>query len=99
MITQTYRTATQSGVTQIAYHFERPMLVTNVGGLAEIVPDNQVGYVTSQDPEDIANAIFDFYSNNKEEHFSANTINEKERFSWSGFIDGIEDLMIDKKEQ
>ena len=45
MITQTYRTATQSGVTQIAYHFERPMLVTNVGGLAEIVPHNKVGYV------------------------------------------------------
>ncbi len=99
MITQTYRTATQSGVTQIAYHFERPMLVTNVGGLAEIVPDNQVGYVTSQDPEDIANAIFDFYFNNKEEQFSANTINEKERFSWSSFIDGIEDLMIDKNKQ
>ena len=37
IITQTYKTATQSGVTQIAYHFERPMLVTNVGGLAEIV--------------------------------------------------------------
>ena len=45
LITQTYRTATQSGVTQIAYHFERPMLVTNVGGLAEIVPHNKVGYI------------------------------------------------------
>ena len=54
MITQTYKTATQSGITQIAYHLERPMLVTNVGGLAEIVPHNRVGYVTSQEPKDIA---------------------------------------------
>ena len=66
MITQTYRTATQSGVTQIAYHFERPMLVTDVGGLAEIVPDNKVGYVTSQNPVDIAEAICKFYQYDKE---------------------------------
>ena len=93
MITQTYRTATQSGVTQIAYHFERPMLVTNVGGLSEIVPNNKVGYVTSQAPKDIANAIFDFYSNNKEKEFTDNTTIEKKRFSWDFFIDGIEELM------
>jgi len=95
MITQTYRTATQSGVTQIAYHFERPMLVTNVGGLSEIVPNNKVGYVTSQDPKDIADAIFDFYSNNKEKEFTDNTAIEKKRFSWDCFVDGIEELMQD----
>ena len=93
MITQTYRTATQSGVTQIAYHFERPMLVTNVGGLSEIVPSNKVGYVTSQDPKDIADAIFDFYLNNKEKQFTDNTAIEKKRFSWDSFVDGIEELM------
>ena len=93
MITQTYRTATQSGVTQIAYHFERPMLVTNVGGLSEIVPNNKVGYVTSQDPIEIADAIFDFYSNNKEKEFTDNTAIEKKRFSWDCFVDGIEELM------
>ncbi len=93
MITQTYRTATQSGVTQIAYHFERPMLVTNVGGLSEIVTNNKVGYVTSQDPKDIADAIFDFYSNNKEKQFTDNTAIEKKRFSWDCFVDGIEELM------
>ena len=62
MITQTYHTATQSGVTQIAYHFERPMLVTNVGGLSEIVMHNKVGYVTKKDPQDIADYILEFYS-------------------------------------
>jgi glycosyltransferase involved in cell wall biosynthesis len=94
MITQTYRTATQSGVTQIAYHFERPMLVTNVGGLAEIVPDNKVGYVTSKNPSDIAGAIVDFYNNNKEQEFTKNTISEKKRFTWESLIDGIESLIL-----
>ena len=93
MITQTYRTATQSGVTQIAYSFNRPMLVTDVGGLAEIVPNNKVGYVTSQNPTEIANAIIDFYTNNKEEDFSDNTSLEKKRFSWKFFVEGIEELM------
>ena len=94
MITQTYRTATQSGVTQIAYHFERPMLVTNVGGLAEIVPNKKVGYVTSQNPTDIAGAIVDFYNNNKEQEFTKNTISEKKRFTWESLIDGIESLIL-----
>ena len=94
MITQTYRTATQSGVTQIAYHFERPMLVTNVGGLAEIVPNNKVGYVTTQNPNDIADAIIDFYSNKREEEFVKNVSVEKSRFSWQSLIDGIESLIL-----
>ena len=93
MITQTYRTATQSGVTQIAYSFNRPMLVTNVGGLAEIVPNNKVGYVTSQNPTEIADAIIDFYTNNKEENFSDNTSLEKKRFSWKFFLEGLDELM------
>ena len=93
MITQTYRTATQSGVTQIAYSFNRPMLVTDVGGLAEIVPNNKVGYVTSQNPTEIADAIIDFYKNNKEEEFSINTSLEKKRFSWKFFVEGLEKLM------
>jgi len=93
MITQTYRTATQSGVTQIAYSFDRPMLVTDVGGLAEIVPNNKVGYVTSQNPTEIADAIIDFYANNKEEEFSVNARLEKKRFSWKFFVEGLDELM------
>lgn len=92
MIAQPYRSATQSGVTQIAYHFEKPMLVTNVGGLPEIVPHNKVGYVTAIDSTSIADAIVDFYANNKEEEFIRNTIVEKQRFLWSTFVDGVESL-------
>ena len=69
LITQTYKTATQSGITQIAYHFDRPMLVTDVGGLSEIVPHLKVGYVTKKDSLDIANCIYDFYNNNREDTF------------------------------
>ena len=93
MITQTYRTATQSGVTQIAYHFERPMLVTDVGGLAEIVPHKKVGYVTSQNPTEIADAIDDFYLNKREKEFEKNTSFEKMRFSWQSLVNAIEELV------
>tara|TARA_B100001758_G_scaffold247889_1_gene268236 strand:- start:40814 stop:41953 length:1140 start_codon:yes stop_codon:yes gene_type:complete len=93
MITQTYKTATQSGITQIAYHFERPILVTNVGGLAEIVPHDKVGYVTSKEPVDIANAIVDFYKYNKEDEFTLNIIRQKEKFSWEAFVEGVNELI------
>ena len=93
LITQTYRTATQSGVTQIAYHFERPMLVTNVGGLAEIVPHNKVGYVCDINIEDIANCILDFYNNDRESDFSENTKKEKNRFSWQVLVKEIDNLI------
>lgn len=93
MVTQPYRTATQSGVTQIAYHFERPMLVTNVGGLPEIVPHNKVGYITEISSKSIADSIVDFYTNNREQEFTANTVIEKKRFLWNSFVSGLVDLV------
>jgi glycosyltransferase involved in cell wall biosynthesis len=57
LVTQPYRSASQSGITQLAYHFERPVLVTNVGGLAEVIEEDNSGYVTSTDPADIASRI------------------------------------------
>ncbi len=92
IVVQPYRSATQSGVTQIAYSFERPMLVTNVGGLAEIVPDKKVGYVTDTNVPAIVEALSDFYSNNREAAFTANAAIEKKRFGWDVFVKGIEDL-------
>ncbi|HKL09150.1 MAG TPA: glycosyltransferase [Bacteroidales bacterium] len=92
IIVQTYKSATQSGVTQIAYHFERPMLVTNVGGLAEIVPHRRVGYVTAINPESVADALIDFFENQREEEFSKNAAIEKDKFSWDQFIKGINEL-------
>ncbi len=82
MVVQTYLNATQSGVTQIAYYYNKPMLVTNVGGLSELVPHNKVGYISSLDKTQIANYILDFYTNNKEQHFVKNIEVEKQKFTW-----------------
>jgi D-inositol-3-phosphate glycosyltransferase len=93
LVTQTYRSATQSGVTQIAYHFGRPMLVTDVGGLAETVPHGKVGYVTNQDPKVIAGYIDDFFRNGREQDMARNVEEERSRFSWDHFTRGVFDLM------
>lgn len=93
LIAQTYHSATQSGVTQIAYHFGRPMLVTNVGGLSEIVPHGKVGYVCDVNAESVASSLLDFYQNKRETEFAENVEKEKHRFSWESFVKGIEDLI------
>jgi glycosyltransferase involved in cell wall biosynthesis len=81
-VIQTYLNATQSGVTQIAYYYNKPMIVTNVGGLAELVPHEHVGYVVHPDKQNIADAILSFYNGNKEDEFVKNIITEKEKFTW-----------------
>jgi D-inositol-3-phosphate glycosyltransferase len=92
LIVQPYLHATQSGITQIAYHFGRPMLVTNVGGLSEIVTNGRVGYVVEKNPEAIANAITDFYDKEREKEFSKNVDIDKEKFTWQSFINRLKDL-------
>ncbi len=89
MVVQPYKSATQSGVTQVAYHFEKPMLVTDVGGLREIVPDGKVGYVVEPTPVKIADAICDFYDNDREEFFENNIIEEKKKYEWSKMTETI----------
>ena len=93
LVAQPYRSATQSGITQIAYHFERPMLVTNMGGLPEIVPNGKVGYVVEPQPEAIADAISRFYLDNMEDEFTVNVKEGKKRFVWSTFVEGLVTLV------
>ena len=83
LIVQPYKTATQSGVTQVAFHFEKPMLVTNVGGLGEIVHDHKMGYAVQPNAESIAEAIIDYYENDRQEDYTQYLILEKEKYSWS----------------
>lgn len=92
LVVQPYKSATQSGITQVAYHFGRPMLVTNVGGLAEIVADQRVGYVTDVNSGAIGNAISDFYIHSRENEFSKNAHEDREKFSWKTFTNGIIEL-------
>lgn len=95
LVVQPYKSATQSGISQIAYHFEVPMIVTNVGGLPEIVPNNIVGRVVPPNEQDIADAILDTFKNNKIEHFQKNIKQEKQKFGWEFFV---EQLLSLKKE-
>ena len=92
MVVQPYKDATQSGVTQIAYHFEKPMLVTNVGGLPEIVPHMKTGYVVDVDPLKIADGIIDFYQNNREQEMIENCRQEKKKYSWETMLEKIGQL-------
>jgi D-inositol-3-phosphate glycosyltransferase len=82
LVIQPYKTATQSGVTQIAYHFEKPMVVTDVGGLREIVPDGKCGYVVRPEANAITDSILDYFDNSRMSHFTEGVKNEKEKFTW-----------------
>jgi len=90
LVVQPYKTATQSGVTQIAYHFNKPMVITDVGGLSEFVPDGKVGYVVKPEPSDIAGAILRFFREGKEEEFSRNAALEKRKYAWGKMVDSIQ---------
>lgn len=94
-IIQPYRSATQSGVTPLAYHFEKPMLVTNVGGLPDLVPDKKVGIVCQPNPNAIAAGIKELY------HLGAtcflpNLLEEKKKYSWANLIKEIKKLSESK---
>jgi len=93
IVAQPYKTATQSGVTQIAFHFGKPMLVTNVGGLPEIVPDGKIGYVVEPDSKQIADALCRFFTEQKQAEFEANVVEEKKKYAWPKFIEAIWEVM------
>ncbi|MBR5854304.1 MAG: glycosyltransferase [Paludibacteraceae bacterium] len=84
LIVQPYKSATQSGVTQVAFHFEKPMLVTNVGGLGEIVHDHKMGYAVEPNAEAIAEAITDYYTHNRQADYTQYLIQQKDNYSWHG---------------
>ena len=92
LVAQPYRSATQSGVSQIAYHFEKPMLVTNVGGLSEIIPNGKVGYVVGVETKQISDALVDFFTNQRSAKMIANIKIEKTKFLWSRMTDAIDGL-------
>ncbi|HET9745234.1 MAG TPA: glycosyltransferase [Chitinophagaceae bacterium] len=90
-VIQPYRNATQSGVTPLAYHFERPMVVTNVGGLASLVPHEKVGLVADPNPKSIAGAIARFYQLG-ENYFIPHLRTEKQKYSWANLVNAVEAL-------
>ncbi len=81
-----YRNATQSGVTQVSFHFEVPTLVTNVGGLGEIIPHEKAGYVVEPNKESIAAAILDYFTNNRLPELTEGMKKEKQKYDWQIFV-------------
>lgn len=92
IIAQPYRSATQSGVTQIAYNFGKPMIVTDIGGLRETVPDQRCGYVVKPETDSVSAAIADFFINNRKEEMTHNVMYEKHKYAWGAMTSAIIEL-------
>jgi glycosyltransferase involved in cell wall biosynthesis len=87
-VIQPYRSATQSGVTPLAYHFEIPMIVTNVGGLPSLVPDKKAGLIAEPNAESIAEKIVEYFELG-EECFLPGIREEKKKYGWEYLVEGI----------
>ncbi len=88
VVIQPYRNATQSGVTPLAYHFEVPMIVTTVGGLPDMVPDNKVGLLAQPTAESLAEKIIEYFEKG-ENYFLPHLVEEKKKFSWAKMTENI----------
>lgn len=97
-VIQPYRNATQSGVTPLAYHFEKPMIVTNVGGLPSLVPHNKVGLVVEPNAKAVADGITQFYQLG-ENFFIPHLRSEKMKYSWANLVKTITELAEQRTER
>lgn len=89
LVAQPYRNATQSGVSQIAYHFELPMIITNVGGLSELVPHGEAGWVCEPTPQALAASIVAMYETGRLETIHINIKELKKQFSWPSMVKSL----------
>lgn len=89
LVVQPYKSATQSGVTQIAYHFDKPMVVTDVGGLREMCPDGKVGYVVEPNAKAIADGVYRFLTSSDQEAMVNGVREEKAKYSWDTFVENL----------
>jgi glycosyltransferase involved in cell wall biosynthesis len=87
-----YRSATQSGITSISYHFNLPMIVTNVGGLPETVHNGKTGVVVEPNPESIADGVEQFFEGDRIQTFTDNIASLKKELSWEVFANAVVDF-------
>lgn len=93
VVVQPYISATQSGVTQIAYNFDKPIITTNVGGLEEFVENEKVGFVVEPDKDQIADSIYRFYTQEREAGFIENIKLFKQKFSWNAMTEAVKNVV------
>lgn len=93
LVVQPYKTATQSGISQLAFFYDKPMVATNVGGLPEIIDHEKSGYIVDVDPKAISDSIVDYFENNRAESFTKEVIENKKKYSWTNMVKGIEELL------
>ncbi|MFQ5568215.1 MAG: glycosyltransferase [Rhodothermales bacterium] len=94
VVVQPYVSATQSGVAQIAFHFDTPSIITDVGGLAEVVPHERAGLVVPpEDPDALAGAILRFFEENLSERLVEGVRHEKKKYSWDRLYEALEELL------
>ena len=96
VVVQPYVSATQSGVAKVAYHFERPLIMTDVGGLAEMMPDGEAGLVVPpEDPEALSNAVCRFFEDDLQDALTAGVRREKEKYAWTPLYEAVERFAIE----
>ncbi len=89
-----YKSATQSGIVQVAVNFCKPVIATNVGGIGEVIEDGKTGFVVEKEnPEKLAQAIIRFYHEDKEKEFTDNMSSLKDKYSWHNFVKGMFELI------
>ena len=89
-----YKSATQSGIVQVAVNFCMPVIATNVGGIGEVIEDRKTGFVVEKEnPEKLAQAIISFYNEDKEKEFTDNMKSLKDKYSWQNFVKGMFELI------
>ena len=90
-----YVSTTQSNIMQIAYQFDKPVIATDVGGLAEVVLNGRTGYIVKPEaPEAVANAVVRFYKEGREQEFVRNVQEEKKKYNWENMVQAIERLTL-----
>ena len=95
VVVQPYVSATQSGVAQIAFHFGRPMILTDVGGLAEVVPHDRAGLVVPpDDAAALSDAIVRYFDEGLEESLSEGVRAERGKYSWDRLYEAVESLIV-----
>ena len=85
IVAQTYHKATQSGITPLAYHYQKPLLVSNIGGLKAPVISDQTGLVVKNEPKSIAEGIFEILDKKKLDKFSTNMKKASPKYNWYSF--------------